>query len=172
VAAKTSARPETKGRPTLYKGIRMRSRLEAKYAAYLDLYEVPWEYEPECFAGPEGQWLPDFRYGTGNSYVEVKPMELFRFRDGNVDAREKRVDAILAQMSITWHSVPAARLSLVFLDYSREDPDVTIAACSDGPWRVFVPDHPLLNAIWPGMGQLESVAPANRHIATGTTNAR
>ena len=51
-----------KGRPTVYKGIEMRSRLEADYAAHLDRSGVKWEYEPTCFAGPKGQWLPDFRH--------------------------------------------------------------------------------------------------------------
>jgi hypothetical protein len=48
------------GRATLYKGTRMRSRLEADYAAYLDDMEQSWEYEPICFASGSTQWLPDF----------------------------------------------------------------------------------------------------------------
>ena len=56
-------------RPTLYKGVRMRSRLEALYAAWLDNYrdaEWPdepfwkWSYEPMAFGSPDGQYLPDF----------------------------------------------------------------------------------------------------------------
>ena len=58
-------------RPTLYKGIRMRSRLEADYASSLDRRGIDWQYEPTCFGGPDGQWLPDFKTGTGH-YVEVK----------------------------------------------------------------------------------------------------
>lgn len=49
------------GRPTTYKGIRMRSRLEAATAAAFDRHNVPWEYEPEAFQAEDGtQYLPDF----------------------------------------------------------------------------------------------------------------
>lgn len=69
-------------RPTTYRGIRMRSRLEAGFAQWLDQLGCTWEYEPECFADETGQYLPDFlvrdvqllapvlRYDL---YVEVKP---------------------------------------------------------------------------------------------------
>lgn len=51
-----------KARPTKYKGIDMRSRLEAKYAQYLDGQSLlVWEYEPNCFASERGQYLPDFK---------------------------------------------------------------------------------------------------------------
>lgn len=53
--------PPLKARPTTYKGVRMRSRLEAGFAAWLDDAGVEWQYEPECYSAPElGQWLPDF----------------------------------------------------------------------------------------------------------------
>jgi hypothetical protein len=67
-----------KARPTWYAGVLMRSRLEASFAQWLDHRKWNWEYEPFCFAGPRGQYLPDFRIlfddqpGTG-IYVEVKP---------------------------------------------------------------------------------------------------
>lgn len=48
-------------RPTLYKGVRMRSRLEALYAAWLDNHQLDkWTYEPMAFGSPDGQYLPDF----------------------------------------------------------------------------------------------------------------
>jgi hypothetical protein len=47
-------------RPTTYKGIKMRSRLEARYAALFDERRFSWTYEPGCFANQEGQYLPDF----------------------------------------------------------------------------------------------------------------
>lgn len=42
--------------PTMYKGIQMRSRLEAKWAAMFDLLGWTWEYEPLDLNG----WIPDF----------------------------------------------------------------------------------------------------------------
>jgi len=62
-------------RPTTYKGIRMRSRLEATMAAQLDRAGWRWDYEPRAYASEEGQWLPDFEV-TGpvvRHFLEVKP---------------------------------------------------------------------------------------------------
>lgn len=42
--------------PTTYKGVRMRSRLEAKWAAMFDQMKWSWEYEPIDLDG----WIPDF----------------------------------------------------------------------------------------------------------------
>lgn len=58
--------------PTEYKGIRFRSRLEAKWAAFFDNVGWKWNYEPDDLHG----WIPDFRFGMPTSsdvYVEVKP---------------------------------------------------------------------------------------------------
>ena len=60
---------------TMYKGYRFRSRLEARWAVFLDTLGVTWEYEPEGFWLPSGKmYLPDFRvacYGTrGDCYDE------------------------------------------------------------------------------------------------------
>ena len=62
-----------KPRPTTYKGIEMRSRLEAAFAQFLDSRGKSWEYEPRCYADQEGQCLPGFRIGH-NAYLEVKPL--------------------------------------------------------------------------------------------------
>lgn len=70
-----------RARPTVYKGTRMRSRLEAGFAMWLDRMRMEWEYEPHCLAGSAGQWLPDFQLtnvstltgAPGRIYVEVKP---------------------------------------------------------------------------------------------------
>ncbi len=69
---------------TEYKGYRFRSRLEARWAVFFDACGVKWEYEPEGFILPDGQYyLPDFLLHDvtfnhagcteGNDlYVEVK----------------------------------------------------------------------------------------------------
>ena len=74
---------ELKPRPTIYKGIHMRSRLEASFAQWLDSWPfLHWEYEPCAFASEGGQYLPDFRAegfratwldGYQRVYFEVKP---------------------------------------------------------------------------------------------------
>jgi len=68
-----------KSHPTLYKGVKFRSRLEARWAAFFDLAGWSWEYEPIDLPG----WSPDFRveFSCGHSecseshtlLVEVKP---------------------------------------------------------------------------------------------------
>ncbi len=64
---------------TEYKGYRFRSRLEARWAVFFDACHVRWEYEPEGFVLPNGQYyLPDFLLhgvegrAAGDLYVEVK----------------------------------------------------------------------------------------------------
>lgn len=58
--------------PTFYNGQRFRSRLEARWAAFFDLCEWPWVYEPEDYDG----YIPDFKLQLRVPiYVEVKPVE-------------------------------------------------------------------------------------------------
>lgn len=66
---------EPKPRPTTYKGIEMRSRLEARFAQNLDALEEKWRYEPRVY-GPRGKgYLPDFEMLTATcpTFIEVKP---------------------------------------------------------------------------------------------------
>jgi hypothetical protein len=67
---------------TRYKGRRFRSRLEARYAVFLDALDIVWDYEPEGFELEGGlRYLPDFflhqRIGTfepgAGFWVEIKP---------------------------------------------------------------------------------------------------
>ena len=59
--------------PTVYRGIRFRSRLEAKWAFTFDIMRWPWEYEPYDLEG----WIPDFFVdicdGQKPILVDVKP---------------------------------------------------------------------------------------------------
>ncbi len=67
---------EIKAIETVYKGYRFRSRLEARWAVFFDTIGAHWEYEPEGFQLPNGEWyLPDFysRDFGGGGYFEVKP---------------------------------------------------------------------------------------------------
>lgn len=67
-----------KALPSIYGGIRFRSRLEARWAIFFDKLGVKWEYEPEGFDMDGVPYLPDFRListhkGLGGAYAEVKP---------------------------------------------------------------------------------------------------
>lgn len=57
------------GIPTLYKGLRFRSRLEATWAACLDELGIEWQYEPIDLKG----YIPDFVLPARKLIVEVKP---------------------------------------------------------------------------------------------------
>lgn len=60
--------------PTIYKGRRYRSRLEARWAAMFDLLRWRVEYEPIDFNG----WIPDFVINEAEEvFVEVKPVPRF-----------------------------------------------------------------------------------------------
>ena len=65
------------GIPTWYAGVRFRSRLESRWAAFFDLVGWPWLYEPLDLAG----YIPDFLLplGWGGEekplLVEVKPAQ-------------------------------------------------------------------------------------------------
>jgi hypothetical protein len=61
-------------KPTKYKGRLYRSRLEARVAAFFELSEWKFEYEPCDLKG----WSPDFfvTFNSGRSaFVEVKPLK-------------------------------------------------------------------------------------------------
>lgn len=126
-------RDPIKARPTLYKGIRMRSRLEASFAAALDHHGLSWEYEPTCFAGPDGQWLPDFRLTTWEDcYIEVKPPSLLT---GDAQDRISDISKILTQMSVAWLSEPETPIELVVWKYGTYCPgDSLLSITGNPPW--------------------------------------
>jgi|SRR5882724_1795397 len=143
---------EIKARPTLYKGIRMRSRLEADFAAFLDRAGADWEYEPVCFAGPAGQWLPDFRaaFDGKRIYFEVKPASL----PGD------QIDPTLERMTVVWLTEPTAVLHLVLWPFGEPRSSCSIMGTprdgegDDDPiWWLAEGDDDVIP--WPGMGQLE-----------------
>ena len=84
--------------------VEMRSRLEARFAAWFDRLDFTWEYEPCAFATEHDQYLPDFRLTTRSGatwYVETKGPLI--------------IDPALMQrrMEVIWASDPAARLVLL-----------------------------------------------------------
>lgn len=69
-----------KSLPSEYGGCVFRSRLEARTAYYFDLLGIKWEYEPEGYALPCGNYAPDFlctaidKYDKKHQFfIEVKP---------------------------------------------------------------------------------------------------
>lgn len=159
----TEDRPETRGRSTLYKGIRMRSRTEADYAAYLDRRGRQWEYEPDCFADETGQWLPDFRVRLDAEDVrllEVKPAQLLVPTSGECQfCVVRRVDVIIDKARIAWSTEPAAAIEIVFWRYGAAAPDLSligVRGCGEsrlrGYWAARMPNF-AFPFTWPGQGQ-------------------
>lgn len=85
---------------TQYKGCRFRSRLEARWAIWLDALGIDWSYEPQGFTLDAMRYLPDFflrsvdqDWDGGNPkgrgyWLEIKPTAL--------DEREEEMLRLLA----------------------------------------------------------------------------
>lgn len=58
---------------TVYKGFRFRSRLEARWAVFMDALGIRWEYENEGFNLVQGKYLPDFWLPDAECFLEIKP---------------------------------------------------------------------------------------------------
>lgn len=66
--------PTIRAIETEYAGQRFRSRLEARWAVFMDALRVPWLYEPEGFELPSGaRYLPDFWLPEMATWLEIKP---------------------------------------------------------------------------------------------------
>lgn len=60
---------------TKYNGITFRSRMEARWAVFMDEMEIKYIYEPEGFELEPGLfYLPDFWLPQFKSYLEIKPV--------------------------------------------------------------------------------------------------
>lgn len=58
---------------TWYRGIKFRSRLEARWAIFFDTLGIYWIYEPEGFVLEDGtMYLPDFYLPDYHLWIEVK----------------------------------------------------------------------------------------------------
>ena len=64
--------PALRALPTIYDGITFRSRSEARWAVFFDTLGVRWQYEPEGYALPAGNYLPDFWLPDLECFYEVK----------------------------------------------------------------------------------------------------
>lgn len=58
---------------TTYAGYRFRSRLEARWAVFLDALGFKWQYESQGFNTLAGPYLPDFELDQLGCFLEVKP---------------------------------------------------------------------------------------------------
>ena len=73
---------EIKAIETVYKNCKFRSRLEARYAVFMDVLGINWVYELEGYELQSGRYLPDFYLPSfeGGSFAEVK----FKFNEKEI----------------------------------------------------------------------------------------
>ena len=60
--------------PTVYAGVQMRARMEARFAKWCDVHKMKWVYEPEGYICNGQRYLPDFYLPEIMCFVEVKPL--------------------------------------------------------------------------------------------------
>lgn len=142
--------PDFTPRATVYKQYKMRSRLEAAFAGWLDQNGAKWEYEPCAFGSSHGQYLPDFRLlevqcswreTPQTVYVETKPKD-WPFAADGYDIGGP-FEMLMRSMAIIWESEPDAVLVLAQPpdndehDYARAgilDPMVGLDPPMEHPW--------------------------------------
>lgn len=73
--------------PTIYDGIKYRSRLEARWAVFFKAVKLDFEYEREAYYLPQGGgYLPDFWLPALGAYIEIKP---YRDRQSAIETIKK-----------------------------------------------------------------------------------
>jgi hypothetical protein len=105
-----AAEPLIFNTPVKYKGIQMRSALEARHAGKLDMSRLTWKYEPERFYSKADTYLPDFWVQMpdgGDCYLELN------------GATPKKLPAIKRRMEIIWETRPDAFLCIIIDQDSR-----------------------------------------------------
>jgi hypothetical protein len=87
---------------TIYNGVRFRSRLEARWAAFFDNCSFNWSYEPIDFHG----WAPDFKISTkaGPAWVEVKPIDFDCHNPEDIARKAPELEKVRATAS-RWRSL-------------------------------------------------------------------
>jgi hypothetical protein len=99
--------------PTVYRGRRYRSRLEARWAAFFDRLGMEHEYEPYDL----GKWSPDFLLTKRRRLVEVKPFidlddpTLARMHAACVERGSFEADG--GAISAILHTIAAPRICVV-----------------------------------------------------------
>lgn len=108
-------------KPSEYRGIQMRSRLEVSFAKYLDRMGETWTYEPTIY-GPVGRgYLPDFEIVSAvrPTFIEVKPTI--------AEAEQAK-----SKVAVIWETHPDALLIIACAEES-----LFYEALSGSPWGWF-----------------------------------
>lgn len=87
--------------PTVHRGVRMRSHLEARWASVLDAAGIEWEYEPQVIllGSSRGTWLggylPDFWLPRLRTWLEVKGPHMERIEKTRALAQRLGKDGLV-----------------------------------------------------------------------------
>lgn len=112
---------------TRYRGFRFRSRLEARWAIYLDQLGVPWDYEREGFDLGSRWHLPDFWLPQQRAWLEIKPREALDTPDATATAAllaaQQDADAFVV------YGDPADYVAHWFVPSGHRAPPVQWQAC-------------------------------------------
>lgn len=132
--------------PTEYAGHAFQSRAEARWAVFLDHLGIrDWQYEPEAFHLPSGNYLPDFllpslRRGRG-LWFEVKPLSDY----GTSDPRHAELVAGTQRSLVVAYGMPRATEEMepgaIFIAINRAKLVEYVYSASRYPSRGYVIPH-------------------------------
>ena len=143
---------------TVYRGYEFRSRLEAKWAAFFDLCDWTWAYEPVDLNG----WIPDFALGEHPVYVEVKPFfENAEWDDQLRDIERAKPDhavVCLGADATWWSKTDLESPQIGWIIESLDDLNYVEAlhfgiSEGNGKLGLYPPDGTWQNAIWKFSGE-------------------
>ena len=121
---------------TTYNGHRFRSRLEARWAVFLTVLGVPYDYEPEGYTFEEHKYLPDFWIASWDVFVEIKP-----FRPNSIELERYVAFAQHAEKSLLLFYGNASAEDHRVLWCSPEGykaDDLQLACCRSGCGQMFM----------------------------------
>lgn len=156
----TPVNGHVKSRPTSYRGVTMRSRLEAAWAEQFDAFGWGWQYEPEAFGDKRaGQYLPDFLVWAHDNrlascYIEVKPAPFFDRPAADIRADIRRWEQAMERSTcvpLVVATVTRSRIAC-FVGHSFGHP--VIVEVLDHPSGPILAEvmHPLINVGAPTNG--------------------
>lgn len=109
-----------KALPTAYRGVEMRSRLEARVAEKFDRLGIEWVYEVEGLDLGGGVWyLPDFWLPTLHTFVEAKGVA------DPIGALRKPHHLSAAFCGYEWDFEPTRPAVVIVYDAWTREPDIT-----------------------------------------------
>lgn len=120
---------------TRYCGARFRSRLEARWAVFLDSLALPWSYEPEGFELPSGKrYLPDFYLPSLDLWLEIKPrLQQISYDHPSGEGWEKFVECFYPATFASRHAE-----KMVLFDSSCEPSKNAVMLCGEpGPVEAY-----------------------------------